>query len=91
MISYVWNDCLRTQRIMVAQLASDSSESEFDESFSDQEPSDYDVSQNHDVEGAVRPYMYELEVEIWDDIVHEIPGIHNNQDGVEERLGNYNW
>ena len=67
------------------------SESEFYEDFSDQESSDYDDSQNREVEGAVRPYMYEPEVEIGDDLVHEIPGIHNNQDDVEERLGNNIW
>ena len=76
---------------MIAQLASGSSESEFDEDFSDQESSDYEDSQNHDVEVAVRPYMYEPKVEIGDDIVDEIPGVHNNWDDVEEILGNKNW
>ena len=54
--------CLSTQRLMAAQLALDSSESEFDKSFSDVESSDYDDSQNHGVEGAVISYICEPEV-----------------------------
>ena len=49
---------------MAKQLASDSSESKFDEEFSDQESPDYDKSQNHDAEGPVRSYMHEPEVEM---------------------------
>ena len=49
---------------MAKQLASDSSESKFDEEFSDQESPDYTDSQNHYVKGAARPYMYEPEVEM---------------------------
>ena len=61
----------------------DSSESEFYE-FSDQEFLDYDDSQNHDVEGAVRS-MYEPAVEIGG----SLNNWHSQQsDNVEERLGN---
>ena len=39
-----------TQWIMAAQLASDSSESEFDEEFSDQESPDYeDIQNKHEI------------------------------------------
>jgi len=49
-------------RIMAAQLPAASWEIKCDEEFCDQQSSDSDNSQNHDVEGAVRPYMYEPEV-----------------------------
>ena len=45
------------------QIASNWSESEFDEEFSDQESPNYDDSENSNVEGSVRPRMDERDVE----------------------------
>ena len=93
--SSVWrnrqNDRLSTQRAMAAQLASDSSERKFDEEYSALESKDYDDSQNHNVEDAVIPHMYEPEVEIGEDIGYKIPVVHNNWDDVEGTLSNHNW
>ena len=84
---------------MTAQLASDSSESEFYKHVSDQELQFTRITQSTLRESKSlflrccnsAHVQYESEVEIAEDILHEIPGVLNNQDNDEERLGNNNW